>query len=129
MESKRKTVVLAEDDRELRRLLAQLIRLEGYDVVEIGSGDELLAWLDDSVADEMPLSPNVILCDVGMPGFTGMEILEYLRATGNLTPVILMTAFGDRQMHREASRLGAAGMFDKPFEADDMIAAIHSCLL
>ena len=128
MDSRQRTIVLAEDDRELRRLLAEVLRIEGYDVVEIGSGDELLAWMDDSLTYGAVPPDRVLLSDLRMPGFSGLEILEYLRATGDSTPVILMTAFGDRQTHREALRLGAAETLDKPFEIDDMIAAIHAYL-
>lgn len=120
------SILLAEDDHQLRRLLAQLLRFEGYDVIEVGSGDELLAHVDAFTTEPALPPPNVILCDVRMPGCTGLEVLEYLRATGNCTPVIMMTAFGDQYTHREALRLGADRSFDKPFETDDMIAAIHA---
>ena len=60
-----------------------------------------------------------------MPGFTGLEILKVMYQYENCPPTILITAFGDEEIHAEAIRLGAAAMFDKPFEIDDLLANIH----
>jgi DNA-binding NtrC family response regulator len=66
--------------------------------------------------DGRPL--DLIITDVRMHGVTGLEILAGLRENDWSTPVILMTAFGDAELHAEAMRLGALAVLDKPFELD-----------
>lgn len=116
-------VLLAEDDRELRRLLAAELRKEGYIVEEAGSGFDLLELLGDLALRNKAF--DLIITDIRMRGLTGLSIVEGLRSGitpgTSGTPVILMTAFGDEDTHAEAKRLGAT-MFDKPFDLDDFRA-------
>ena len=119
-------VLLAEDDRELRSLLAAKLRKEGCVVQEAETGLELLEHLGDlNLRDEMF---DLIVTDIRMPGLTGLAVIEGLR-NGDMPgswgiPVIMMTAFGDEDTHLEAKRLGAV-IFDKPFDLDDF----RSCAL
>lgn len=119
-------VLLAEDDRELRRLLAAELRKEGYRVDEAASGFELLELLGNlALRNE---SFDIIVSDIRMPGLTGMSIVEGLRkgiTPGTATaPVILITAFGDENTHAAAARLGSV-IFDKPFN----LAAFRTCVV
>jgi len=114
-------VLLAEDDVELRRWLCDVLRKQGYRVIEADSGDALLERIWERSRQHRTF--DLIISDVRMPGFTGLEILEGLReefepSIGD-TPVIFITAFGDEEVHEEARRLNAI-VFDKPFEADDL---------
>jgi DNA-binding NtrC family response regulator len=59
-----------------------------------------------------------------MPAFSGLEVLADLRSKNTTLPVILITAFGDRQTHAEALALGAYAVFDKPFDVDDLRTAL-----
>jgi two-component system response regulator (stage 0 sporulation protein F) len=59
-----------------------------------------------------------------MPGLTGLEILAALRQAHWPTAVVLMTAYADRETREEASRLGANALFTKPFDVDDLVAAV-----
>ncbi len=78
----RARVLLAEDDRELRRLLATELRKEGYVVEEAGSGFELLELLSDvALRDE---AFDLIVTDIRMPGLTGLSVVEGLR--NGITP-------------------------------------------
>lgn len=122
-------VLLAEDDRELRRFLALALQHDGYRVTEVDSGHALLDQLWNRAASKA--SFDLIISDVHMPGFTGLEILEILRDADDPddeyaphihdTPVILITAFGDLRLHADARRLGAV-VFDKPFDVDELRA-------
>ena len=57
---------------------------------------------------------------------TGLDVVAGLRRAEWITPVIIITAFGDEATHAEAQRLGAAAVFDKPFDVNDLrIAALH----
>ena len=116
-------VLLAEDDEELRRFLSEVLQKKGYRVTEAQSGDDLLDRLWERSRREGKF--DLIVSDVRMPGFTGLEVLDGLRdecdpSIGD-TPVIFITAFGDSEVHAEADRLGAI-VFDKPFDVDELCA-------
>jgi DNA-binding response OmpR family regulator len=124
-------ILLAEDDREMRSLLAWTLEDNGYEVVEAENGLELVRCLSSVLVDGESGRPHseydVIVSDVRMPGMTGLEVLKSLRKRDHLTPIILITAFGDEETHAEAKRLGAA-MIDKPFDTVDLLAAVRRAL-
>ncbi len=118
-------VVLAEDDREMRMLLAAALRKAGYDVVEALDGVDLLdciAWVVERRSD---WSETVLVSDVRMPAMGGLEVLARLRSMGWPGPIILITAFGDEATHDLARRLGASRVLDKPFDLDVLCDAIR----
>lgn len=117
------SVLIAEDDDEMRELLHAELRADGHEVYTVSDGTEMLELLSD--VSQLPFTvPDVIIMDVRMPGCSGLHILAALRAAQWSTPVILITAFGDPRLHAEAVRLGAAVVFDKPFDIDDLRAAL-----
>ena len=122
-------ILVAEDDAEMRRLLVWNLHKAGFDVVECGDGWELLDHLGNPVLSGEPDDFDLIVSDIRMPGVTGLEILEGIHDTEWFVPMILITAFGSEQVHREAEEYGAAGMFDKPFEIDDLIRRIREVLV
>jgi DNA-binding NtrC family response regulator len=109
-------VVLAEDDDEMRHLIARKLRRAGYDVVEARNGAELALLIEDGRAIEL------IVSDIRMPGITGLEVVQLVRGTDWSVPIILITAFGDRETHSEAMRLGAV-LLDKPLDLDELVFA------
>jgi len=119
-------VLLAEDDPEMRQLMAWALRKDGYQVEEVGDGDELLRSLG-TVGTEEGARPDVIVSDIRMPGCTGLEVLERLRREHQTLPVVLVTAFGDRETHSHAERLGAQ-LLDKPFSLDDLRKTVFDVL-
>lgn len=109
-------VLLAEDDFELRTLLAEELRNDGYDVVLAKNGYELMeAVARHTDGDE---HFDAIVTDIRMPGPEGMFALASLREDDWQTPVIVTTAYGDANTHEEARRLGAVRVLDKPFDYD-----------
>lgn len=121
-------ILLAEDDFELRRLIAANLRRLGCEVVEVGDGIELAERVGASLGRESLLGFDLLISDVRMPGWTGLEVLEGLRSAGCRTPVILITAFGDEDIHRAAGHAGAFAVFDKPFDIADLGAAVEGLL-
>jgi len=121
-------ILLAEDDLEMRRFLSLSLRKDGYDVVEVERGDELLAQLSRALTYAAEFNVALIISDIRMPGITGMEVLAGLRTYAGAPPVILITAFGDAATHAEAERLGAVAVFDKPFDVDDIRAFVRGAL-
>lgn len=118
-------IVVAEDDSELRRLLGVKLRKSGYEVVEIGSGDRLAQYLlgEGGLGDV-----NLIISDIRMPGLSGIDLLAYLHTRGDFPPVVLITGFGDWRTHEEAERLGAAAVFDKPLDLDDLASWVKAAV-
>lgn len=117
-------VLLAEDEHDIRALLAAALRREGYRVIEAATGAELLEHVSSSMLFGEKPAPDLIVSDIRMPGFTGTGILSGLRASNWNTPFILITAYGTEDIFREARELGADAVFRKPFEIDDLLTAI-----
>ena len=128
-------ILLAEDDLEVRRFLAQALRSDGFRITEAVSGTQLMDRLWERAASKAGF--DLIISDVRMPGFTGFEVLEMLREQPDPSddfepqvrevPIILITAFGDPGLHAAATRLGAV-VLDKPFDIDDLRACAHRLL-
>jgi CheY-like chemotaxis protein len=116
---RRACVLVAEDDTELRRLIAAILSSDGYDVVEVTNGSDLLEYMTRQ-RDAGSVAPDVILSDICMPGRTGFDVLRELRIIGINTPVVLMTAFGGDFSEQTARELGAVTLVEKPFEIDDL---------
>jgi DNA-binding response OmpR family regulator len=120
-------ILLAEDDTDMRHLLASGLRREGWEVIEASTGIELLEYIANQLLrprQEVPV--DIIVSDIRMPGATGLEVLEGLRRADWATPVILITAFGDESVHAEARRLGALTVLDKPFSIERLRVTIRN---
>jgi DNA-binding response OmpR family regulator len=118
-------VFLAEDDVEMRRLIASALRRDGHFVLEAQDGPGLLLELGHAYWGDLPdPTPTVIISDLRMPGRDGLAILHGLRRHVWCPPFILITGFGDETVHSEAARLGARAVFDKPFDLDVLRAAV-----
>ena len=122
-------IIVAEDDQELRELIASALRNDGYEVVEARDGVELLGYLEAAAvaAGRSNGSSQVaaVVSDVRMPSLTGLDVLAVLRCAYWPVPVILITAFGDEDTHAEARELGVNAVFDKPFDLEDLCAAVR----
>ena len=71
---------------------------------------------------------KAIVSDICMPGLTGLDLLAALRCTRFEIPVILITAFGDEEVRAEARSLGATAVLDKPFNLDELPAALQKAM-
>jgi CheY-like chemotaxis protein len=110
-------VLVAEDDDELRGSLCDVLRRAGYDAVGAPDGRAVLEHLGSAMLlEQRDAPPDVILADVRMPGMTGVELLASVRDRGWTTPVLLMSAFGEADVRRQASDLGATAFLDKPID-------------
>jgi DNA-binding response OmpR family regulator len=121
-------VLLAEDDEELRSLLATVLRKDGHEVVEATTGTHLLRYIEGLTREgNASRLPDVLVSDVKMPGLTGLEVAAALRIANWGVPIVLITAFGDEEAHQRASELGAV-MLDKPFDLDTLRGAVREAL-
>jgi CheY-like chemotaxis protein len=124
-----KRLLLAEDDEDLRSLIAEALRKDGYQVVEVRHGLELLEALEPAMFEGRPETrPDLIISDYHMPGCTGMSILAGVHSTGLAVPFIVITAFGDEATHRKARMLGAVAVLNKPFSLDDLRTTVLKLL-
>jgi CheY-like chemotaxis protein len=122
----RPKILIAEDHAAFREVLSERLRAEGYDVVEVSNGVTLADVFSHSLDDDdNPRSPDLVLSDIRMPGGSGLVALEQLRRDDPMTPVILMTAFGDAETHLLARRLGANEVIDKPVRLQDLVALVR----
>lgn len=117
-------ILLAEDHAETRALLASRLRKDGYEVVEASNGHQLLNEMGSALLGDSDSLPDLVITDVRMPGVSGLQVLTGLRASSWSMPVIIITAFGDAEIHAEARRLGVSAVLDKPFELEDFRAAV-----
>jgi CheY-like chemotaxis protein len=112
-------LLLAEDDFAFRFLLASALRQDGYQIVAVGNGVDLVDILGDSLSQDGTLAPfDLVLSDLRMPGWPGLEALARFGPSPGMPPMILFTAFGDEDTHRRALELGALTLLDKPFDID-----------
>jgi DNA-binding response OmpR family regulator len=121
-------VLLAEDDHDMRVLLASALRRAGYAVEAVDDGSELLDQLSDALLARRQVLPDMIISDIRMPGWSGIDVLASLRQSDWSMPVILITAFGDAKIHARAEQLGAATLLDKPFDVDELLRVAGSIL-
>ncbi len=107
----RRLIVLAEDSAELRALLATALEHVGYRVIQVATGEHLVAVVTQVERDHEPL--RLIVTDVRMPAMGGLDAARALRAAGNATPVIFMSAWADAITQARARELGAV-LLHKP---------------
>ena len=123
------TLLLVEDDAEMRRMVAAALRRDGHVVVEAANGDDALDWLGPGVLDgDVERVPDLVVSDVRLPYFTGLEILESLQIAARRIPTILITGFPDREIYAQAKQLGAECVLEKPFDLGELRAAVHLAL-
>ncbi|MEO8796658.1 MAG: response regulator [Polyangiaceae bacterium] len=118
-----RTVLVADDDDDMRGLMAATLKRDGYRVVEAKDGGELLELLRDA-SDEIGERFDIVVTDVRMPRLSGLGVLQELKRARMHLPVIVVTVFGDDSMHIVARRLGAVGVLRKPFDIDDFRTAV-----
>jgi two-component system, OmpR family, response regulator MprA len=115
------TVLLAEDDRAIRHALERALSLEGYQVTAVADGVEALAQ-----AHKPP--PDVLLLDVMMPGIDGLQVCRVLRAEGDRTPILMLTALVETADRIAGLDAGADDYVVKPFDVEEVFARLRALL-
>ncbi|MBN2573638.1 MAG: response regulator [Deltaproteobacteria bacterium] len=122
-------ILLAEDDGSFRYLLARTLRKDGYRIITVATGVDLVDILSDSLSSDSSVGRfDLVLSDVRMPGWQGISALAGFRGHPDMPPFILFTAFGDEETHRRALELGALALLDKPFDIDDLRGLVAEAL-
>lgn len=123
--SGRPRVFIAEDDQEMRELIVFGLSQAGYDAIGVESGARLLDLLAPCITRDGLFSVDMIITDIRMPGPSGLRVVAMLREYDQLTPIIVMTAFGGEATRAEALRLGATTVLDKPLDLDDLCEIVR----
>ena len=112
-------ILLVDDDIELTDLLAEVLRLTGFEVEIANNGQEAL--------DKLNSSHQLVLLDVMMPVLNGIETLKKIRQTSNV-PVMMLTARGEEIDRVLSLELGADDYLPKPFNDRELVARIKAIL-
>ncbi|MEV6618122.1 response regulator transcription factor [Streptomyces sp. NPDC051051] len=115
------TLLLAEDDRAIRHALERALTLEGYRVTAVADGVEALAHAHRS-------SPDVLVLDVMMPGIDGLQVCRVLRAEGDRTPILMLTALVETADRIAGLDAGADDYVVKPFDVEEVFARLRALL-
>jgi DNA-binding NarL/FixJ family response regulator len=118
-----KRILVIDDDARLRQHFAEILRLDGHQVVEARNGREGV----DRARQDLP---DLVLCDITMPEMNGHRVLETLRAeprTAHL-PFIFLTGWNEPADVRTGMNLGADDYLTKPVTPDDLLAAVRARL-
>jgi DNA-binding response OmpR family regulator len=114
-------VLVVDDDPQVVRLLRVNLELEGYDVVSASDGNEAL----EAVAAE---DPDLVVCDVMMPGMDGIEVVRRLRADNQKVPVVMLSAKAMRSDMKVGLDAGADEYVTKPFDPAELIEVVDRLL-
>src|SRR3954454_22085522 len=112
-------ILVADDEQNLRRVLAALLRREGHEVVQAASGLEAIERLADV---------DVVITDLRMPGADGMEVLRTASKNHPHVPVIMITAYVSVGQAVEAIKAGAFDYIEKPFEQDSIRTIVEKAI-
>jgi DNA-binding response OmpR family regulator len=116
------TILICEDNRLAMRTLSVILEKEGYSTETAIDGNEAIDLLRNKDYD-------LLLVDIHLPFHSGLELIKYLRSElKKKTPVLVITAFSDPQMQKQAAELKINGYFTKPFNPPEIIAQIKSIL-
>ncbi len=117
----RPVIGIVDDDRSVRTAVGRLVRSQGFATEVFPSGEDLLQC--DHLAGF-----SCLIVDVAMPGLSGLELQDRLAADGCPLPIIFITALDDAHIETRALAAGASGFLFKPFDDQELLAAIRTAL-
>lgn len=111
------TVMVVDDRMGIRKLLQEVLQGAGHYVVTAAGGKEALERITR-------LSVDLVLLDMKMPGMNGLDTLKMLKKVRPDVTVLIMTAYEELEVLKEAQRCGASGYISKPFDIEDIKDAV-----
>jgi len=117
------TILIVDDDKDLRQTLTYMLEIEGYKIFSAGDGKQAMKEIQNQL-------PDIVLLDIRLPYLSGMKILEKLKKTipeynGS---IIMLTAYGDIKEAIKAMKLGAFNYLTKPFDNEELMITINKAL-
>ncbi|MBL6448777.1 response regulator [Fulvivirga sp. 29W222] len=119
----KKTVLVIEDNKEIRENTIELLELAGYRVIDVEDGKAGIHAAEKEL-------PDIILCDIMMPLTDGYEVLENLKGNSSTTniPFIYLTASAEKKEIQKAMDMGASAYICKPFDVNELIDTVERLL-
>ena len=119
--SRTPVVSIVDDDESIRNVISSLVRSLGYDALAFDSAEAFLAFprLHET---------SCLILDVQMPGMSGLDLQDELRACNYSVPIIFITAFPEEGLRRRAETAGALGFFGKPVDGQIIIACLNKAV-
>ena len=114
-------VLLVDDEKEFVTTLAERLELRGFQVLIATDGEEALRFCDTDL-------PQVVVLDLMMPGLSGMEVLERIKAIDSKIPVILLTGHGATKDGIRGMQLGALDYLMKPIDINELISKLNDAV-
>jgi two-component system, response regulator, stage 0 sporulation protein F len=111
-------ILIVDDQYGIRILLNEIFQKEGYKTYQAANGVQALSIVEKD-------RPDLVVLDMKIPGMDGLEILRRVKKHDETIQVIIMTAYGELDMIHEAMNLGAITHFAKPFDIDEIRAAVR----
>jgi FixJ family two-component response regulator len=121
MNDMRPTIFVVDDDASVREALGNLLESVGFETKLFGSTEQFRS-------SARPGGPSCLVLDVRLPGANGLDFQQALERAGIFIPIIFITAHGDVPMASRALKAGAVEFLMKPFQKDELLAAIHQAL-
>ncbi len=115
------TILVAEDQADIRDLLVMNLRSAGYEVIAVADGTAALQSQSDTASD-------LLILDLMMPGLDGLEVCKALRARGRSTPILMLTAKSTELDRVLGLELGADDYLTKPFSLAELLARVKALL-
>jgi two-component system response regulator FixJ len=115
------TVHVVDDDAELREYLAWVLKGAGWQTVAHADANAFLAAFRDD-------GPSCVVCDLYMPGMSGLELQEEMTRRGHTLPMIMISAQGEVKTAVQAMRQGAVDFLEKPFAPEQLLARVEMCM-
>ena len=114
-----KRIITVDDAATMRRLIAYTLRGAGHEVLEAEDGEDALRLLVGQGID-------LVITDINMPKMDGIELVRRLRSLPRFqaTPILLLTTESDPEKKRQGKEAGATGWITKPFQPDQLVAAV-----
>ena len=117
------TILIAEDNEDLRGMLSQFLEASGYSVVGAADGHEAV----EAAARELP---DLIVMDLGMPGMDGLSAVAEIKRGGRAaeTPILIVSAYDRLEYRTEAVAAGCVGFLTKPLDPAELLKAVRLLL-
>ena len=114
-------IAIVDDDEPLREALGSVLKTAGFSIDTFASAEE---FLDSPQRQKMAC----LILDVRLPGMSGIELQRRLCESGDVTPIIFVTAHGDASLRDMVMNAGAAGFLNKPVRSDALLREIYAAL-
>ena len=122
---RRGRILIVDDEEQVRKPMRLNLTKAGYDVVEVGNGADAIEFLKTEGNAGMV---DTLLCDIRMPGVTGIETILYVRTHYPSIPIVVLTGYPDVELAASLMKLGVLDYLIKPITRDELLTVIERCV-